>query len=152
MPFSADKLANLKERGGTYEFEFETTNVYNDDAVICRICGKNNYAPGISIYASGAELVISRTVDTPEYDEDGELININAGYIKAVSTKYKAEESNRISFVITPDGDTNADGTEYRNRILKIYVNGELCGAYPYDKGANFLNDSKITFRGSEDL
>ena len=150
-PFSSDKIESLQTNGATYEFEFETTKVYNDDAVICRICGKNNYAPGISIYASGAELVISRTVDTPEYDEDGELININAGYIKAVSTKYKAEESNRISFVITPDGDTNADGTEYRNRILKIYVNGELCGAYPYDKGANFLNDSKITFRGSED-
>lgn len=151
MPFSSDKINSLKENGGTYEFEFETTKVYNDDAVICRICGDNNNAPGISIYASGAELVISRTVDTPVYDENGELININAGYIKAVNTKYKAEESNRISFVITPDGETNADGTEYRNRILKIYVNGELCGAYPYDKGANFLNDSKITFRGSEE-
>ena len=151
MPFSSDKINSLKENGGTYEFEFETTKVYNDDAVICRICGDNNNAPGISIYASGAELVISRTVDTPVYDENGELININAGYIKAVNTKYKAEESNRISFVITPDGETNADGSEYRNRILKIYVNGELCGAYPYDKGANFLNDSKITFRGSEE-
>ena len=151
MPFSSDKINTLRENGGTYEFEFETTKVYNDDAVICRICGNNNNAPGISIYASGAELVISRTVDTPVYDENGELININAGYIKAVSTKYKAEESNRISFVITPDGETNADGTDYRNRILKIYVNGELCGAYPYDKGANFLNNSKITFRGSEE-
>ena len=151
MPFSSDKLTNLNERGGTYEFEFETTNVYNDDAVICRICGTKNFAPGISIYASGAELVVSREVDEPVYDEDGELININAGYIKAVSTKYKAEESNRISFVITPDGDKNSDGSDYRDRILKIYVNGELCGAYPYDKGANFLNDSKITFRGSED-
>lgn len=150
-PFSSDKYENLKLRGATFEFEFETTNVYNDDAIICRICGRENFAPGISIYASGAELVISRTVDTPVYDKDGNLININAGYIKAVSTKYKAEESNRISFVITADGDKNADGSDYRNRILKIYVNGELCGAYPYDKGANFINDSKITFRGSEE-
>ena len=150
-PFSSDKMQNLKERGGTYEFEFETTNVYNDDAIICRICGNNNFAPGISIYASGAELVISREEVKPEYDENGEIININAGYIKAVSTKYKAEESNRISFVITPEGDKNEDGTEYRDRILKIYVNGELCGAYPYDKGTNFVNDSKITFRGSEE-
>lgn len=150
-PFSSDKISTLKERGGTYEFEFETTNVYNDDAVICRICGNNNFAPGISIYASGAELVVSREKVEPEYDENGEIININAGYIKAVSTKYKAEESNRISFVITPEGDKNEDGTEYRDRILKIYVNGELCGAYPYDKGTNFLNDSNITFRGSED-
>lgn len=150
-PFSMDKLETLKERGGTYEFEFETTNVYNDDAVICRIAGNKNFAPGISIYASGAELVVSREVVEPEYDEDGELINTNAGYIKAVSTKYKAEESNRISFVITPDNDTNSDGTPYRDRILKIYVNGELCGAYPYDKGTNFLNDADITFRGGDD-
>ena len=138
QPFSQDKLTTIKNQGATFEFEFETTNVYNDDAVICRICGNNQYAPGISIYASGAELVISRAVES-----DGE----NAGYTKAVSTKYKAEESNRISFVITPDED-NAD---YRNRILSIYVNGEMCGAYAYDNGTNFFNDSKITFRGSED-
>ena len=106
------------------------TNVYNDDAVICRICGKENFAPGIVISASGAELVISREVVTG----DGE----NAGYTKKVSTKYKAEESNRISFVITPDSD--AEG--YRNRILSIYVNGEMCGAYAYDHGTNFFNDS----------
>lgn len=150
-PFSMDKLETLKERGGTYEFEFETTNVYNDDAVICRIAGNKNFAPGISIYASGAELVVSREEVEPEYDENGELVNTNAGYIKAVSTKYKAEESNRISFVITPDNDTNPDGTPYRDRILKIYVNGELCGAYPYDKGTNFLNDADITFRSGDD-
>lgn len=151
QPFSSDKLEALKERGGTYEFEFETTNVYNDDAVICRIAGNKNFAPGISIYASGAELVVSREVVEPEYNEKGEQINENAGYIKAVSTKYKAEESNRISFVITPDSNENADGTPYRDRILKIYVNGEICGAYPYDKGTNFLNDASITFRGSEE-
>ena len=112
----------MKAQGATFEFEFETTNVYNDDAVICRICGNDNFAPGIVIYASGAELVISREIVTG----DGE----NAGYNKKVSTKYKAEESNRISFVITPD--SNEEG--YRNRILSIYVNGELCGAYAYDK------------------
>ena len=138
-PFSEDKLQTLKSQGGTFEFEFETTNVYNDDAVICRICGNNNYSPGIVIYASGAELVISREIITGD-DE-------NAGYTKKVSTKYKSEESNRISFVITPD----SNEPDYRNRILSIYVNGELCGAYAYDNGTNFYNDSKITFRGSED-
>ena len=138
QPFAQDRLQTLKEQGATFEFEFETTNVYNDDAVICRITGNENFTPGISIYASGAELVISRAVVS-----EGE----NAGYTKAVSTKYKAEESNRISFVITPD----SDDEEYRNRILSIYVNGELCGSYAYDKGTNFYNDSKITFRGSKD-
>ena len=143
-PFDEDKLEKLKLQGITLEFEFETTNVYDDNAVICRICGNNNFAPGISIYAAGAELAISREIITDEKDE-------NAGYAKMVSTKYKSEESNRISFVITPDGEFNGDGSEYRNRILKIYVNGELCGAYAYDKGANFYNDSNITFRGGKD-
>ena len=138
-PFAEENIEAMKAQGATFEFEFETTNVYNDDAVICRICGNDNFAPGIVIYASGAELVISREIVTG----DGE----NAGYNKKVSTKYKAEESNRISFVITPD--SNEEG--YRNRILSIYVNGELCGAYAYDKGTNFSNDSNITFRGSED-
>lgn len=138
-PFSEDKLATIKANGATFEFEFETTNVYNDDAVICRICGNENFAPGIVITASGAELVISREI----VSGDG----VNAGYTKKVSTKYKAEESNRISFVITPDSDTEG----YRNRILSIYVNGELSGAYAYDHDTNFFNDSKITFRGNED-
>ena len=143
-PFDEDKLETMELQGATFEFEFETTNVYNDDAVICRICGNDNFAPGISIYAAGAELAISREIVTDEKDE-------NAGYAKMVSTKYKSEESNRISFVITPDAEYNGDGSEYRNRILKIYVNGELCGAYAYDNGANFFNDSKITFRGNKD-
>lgn len=191
-PFSSDKIKNLKERGGTFEFEFETTNVYNDDAVICRIAGENNYAPGINIYASGAELVVSREIVQSRYiiksitDDQGNVIapsdanennskvvnsvpstqnkdfkylivdghyyewfeeTENVGYIKSVSTKYKSEESNRISFVITPDLDTEG----YRDRILKIYVNGEICGAYPYDKGTNFTNGSNITFIGSEE-
>ena len=137
-PFSEENLSKIKELGFTFEIEFETTNVYNDDAVICRICGQNNFAPGIVISASGAELVISRKVMT-----EGD----NAGYAKKVSTKYKAEESNRISFVITPD----RDETDYRNRILSIYVNGELCGAYAYDKGTNFFNDSNISFRGNDE-
>lgn len=138
-PFSEDKLETIKLQGATFEFEFETTNVYNDDAVICRICGNEDFSPGIVIYASGAELVISREVVTGE--------NVNSGYTKKVSTKYKSEESNRISFVITPD--LESDG--YRNRILSIYVNGEICGAYAYDHNTNFFNDSEITFRGSED-
>ena len=137
-PFSEDKLPTIKAQGLTFEIEFETTNVYNDDAVICRICGNENFAPGIVISASGAELVISRETVT-----DGE----NAGYTKKVSTKYKAEESNRISFVITPDRDDEG----YRNRILSIYVNGKLSGAYAYDHGTNFFNDSNISFRGNED-
>lgn len=139
-PFSGkENLQKIKELGFTFEIEFETTNVYNDDAVICRICGNDNFAPGIVISASGAELVISRKV-VAEGD--------NAGYAKKVSTKYKAEENNRISFVITPDDE---EDKTYRNRILSIYVNGELCGAYAYDRGTNFSNDSNISFRGNDE-
>ena len=139
QPFAEENLQAIKEFGFTFEIEFETTNVYNDDAIICRICGNEDFAPGIVISASGAELVISREVVTGE--------GVNAGYTKKVSTKYKAEENNRISFVITPD----SDESDYRNRILSIYVNGELCGAYAYDHGTNFGNDSFISFRGNDE-
>ena len=144
QPFSADMINKIKRNGATFEFEFETTNVYDDNAVICRICGTKNFAPGISIYASGAELVISREMVEAEYDEEGNQTNTNAGYIKAVSTKYKSEESNRISFVITPDIEGN------REKLLLIYVNGECCGAYPYTNVNEFFNVSKISFRGTE--
>jgi hypothetical protein len=194
-PFSKNYAQALKERGATFEFDFETTNVYNDDAIICKIVGDKDNAPGIIIYASGAELVISReivksryvlasvrdfddnvivppestenntiTVDVLPSEENKDYKFIifnddyytwheetdNVGYIKSVSTKFKSEESNRISFVITPDKE-DSDTKEYRDRILKIYVNGEICGAYPYEKGTNFSNESKITFMGTED-
>ena len=141
-PFSDTMVKTIKERGATFEFEFETTNVYDDNAVICRICGNKNYAPGISIYAAGAEMVISREIVESSDKEDAD--NTNAGYMKAVSTKYKSEESNRISFVITPDIEDD------REKLLLIYVNGECCGAYPYSRNENFFNDSTICFRGTE--
>ena len=125
QPFSADMINKIKRNGATFEFEFETTNVYDDNAVICRICGTKNFAPGISIYASGAELVISREMVEPEYDEEGNQTNTNAGYIKAVSTKYKSEESNRISFVITPSVLTIAQSAHLlirRFAILGVYL------------------------------
>ena len=145
-PFANGNFSSTN--GGTFEFEFETTNVYNDDAIICQICSNKDYAPGITIYASGAELVISREIVEPEYDDEGNQINVNAGYIQSVSTKFKSEENNRISFVITPNNTTESG---YRNRLIKIYVNGELCGAYPYESDTNFFNDSFITFRGTSD-
>ena len=142
QPFSANMVEIIKRQGATFEFEFETTNVYDDNAVICRICGNKNFAPGISIYASGAEMVISREIVKTSEEEGAD--NTNAGYIKAVSTKYKSEESNRISFVITPDIEGN------REKLLLIYVNGECCGAYPYPQNENFFNNSTISFRGTD--
>ena len=126
----AKKFADqIKTRGITLEFELETTDVYNDDAVICRICGGNNFSPGISIYASGADMMIDRNNE------------------KGVSVKYKSEESVRLSFVVTPD----SDAADYRERLMYIYVDGIMSGAYAYTHGETLLNDSIVSFRGNKD-
>lgn len=147
QPFGDAMIKEIESRGATFEFEFETTNVYDDNAVICRICGEDNYAPGISIYAAGAELVISREIVESSEEEGAD--NTNAGYMRAVSTKYKSEDSNRVSFVITPNIN-NGTSEENRDKMLLIYVNGECCGAYPYAKNDNFSNNSKVSFRGTD--
>ena len=66
--------------GKTLEFEFETTNVTNDDAVICDLRDSNNL--GLLITASKATMTVG------------------FGEKESVSRNYKANERVRISFVI----------------------------------------------------
>lgn len=66
------------KNGKTLEFEFETFNVTDDDAIICDL--RNNDNIGLCITASKAFL--------------------NVGAEESVSTNYKSEENVRISFVI----------------------------------------------------
>lgn len=117
--------------GCTFEFEFNTTNVYNDDAVICNLCDDKG-EPGIIITATEAKFIIKKGLYGPDTDT-------------AASTKFKSGENNRITFVITPRGEQ-----DNRGRFVKVYVNGVICGAVVYDYNANLLNDKKIHFEGTE--
>lgn len=66
--------------GKTIEIEFETSNVTNDDAIICDL--RNNNGLGLLITASKASMIVG------------------IGDKQSVSSNYKANERVRISFVL----------------------------------------------------
>lgn len=106
--------------GKTLEFEFATSSVINDDAVICDL---RNGTTGILITASEASL--SSAAGTK------------------VSVKYKSEENIRIAFVVNPsEGVTN-------KRLVFIYVNGILSGAANYAISDNFRVTKNLAFVSS---
>ena len=122
---------NKLAAGATFEFEFNTTNVYDDDAVICNLCDDSGQ-PGIIITATEAKFIIKKGMYGPDSDT-------------AASTKFKSGENNRISFVITPRGEQ-----DNRGRFVKVYVNGVICGAVVYDYNANLVNTKKLHFEGTD--
>lgn len=66
--------------GKTLEFEFETVNVIDDDAIICDV--RNDNGVGLLITASEASLRVGTASD------------------QIVSTKFKSNENIRISFIL----------------------------------------------------
>lgn len=96
--------------GRTLEFELSTTNVQDDNAVICDL--RNEAGTGLLITASEATLV-------------------SAGGSK-VGTKFKSGENIRISFVI------NKKIGAVNKGLVFIYINGELSGAVDYAPTDNF--------------
>lgn len=109
-PLSPDPTVN----GKTVEFEFATTNVSDDNAVICDL--RNSSGTGLLITAS-------------------EVILKSAGGAK-VSTKFKSEENIRVALVINRKAGTASKG------LVFIYVNGVLSGATNYASMDNFTSDA----------
>lgn len=118
-PLSSDSV----NTGKTFEIEFASTNVSNNDAIICDL--RNSSGTGILITASEASL-------------------ISAGGAK-VSTKYKAEENIRISFVI------NRSRGVANKTLIMMYINGILSGSASYATNDNFISDKNITIKSTED-
>ena len=116
-------LTNLvATRGLTFEIEFSTFNVSNDDAVICSIKNEGENTAGIVITASEA------------------ILSDNS--MNKVSTKFKANENNRISFVVDP--------VTQGKPLMFIYVNGAACGAAGYSTiVSSFAADKYIKIAGS---
>ena len=119
-PFANDPMA----AGKTIEVEFATRNVIDNDGVILDLT--NDSGHGLVITASEAKLVTSDN--------------------KVLSTKFKAEEANRISFVINRRESGNNAG------FVFIYVNGVLSGAAEYAKTATIRATKNILFSGSSDI
>lgn len=120
VPFEKDPMST----GKTIEVEFATRNVVNNDDVVLDLT--NNSGHGLLITASEARLTTSDN--------------------KVVSTKFKAEEENRISFVINRRESGNNAG------FVFIYVNGVLSGAAEYAKTATIRCTKNIVFSGTSDI
>lgn len=120
VPFERDPMS----AGKTIEVEFATRNVIDNDGVILDLTNENGH--GLLITASEARLVTSDN--------------------KVVSTKFKAEEQNRISFIINRRESGNNAG------FVFIYVNGILSGAAEYSNTATIRVTKNIVFNGSSDV
>ena len=116
-PLATDATAT----GKTFEFEFSTRNVEDDNAVICDLTSGGT---GILITASEARITSSA----------GEVL----------STRFKAGEVNRIAFVINRKTSVTYKG------LVFVYVNGIISGAVNYGSADNFVSSAMISFRGSE--
>lgn len=116
-PFSPDPSIN----GKTLEFEFSTSNVSDDNAVICDL--RNSNGVGLLLTASEATLTSS-------------------GGAK-VSVKYKSEENIRVSFVINRKTGATMKGLAF------IYINGVACGAVNFSTNDNFISDKTLTISGT---
>ena len=115
----------------TIELEFGTSDVRNNDTVICDM--RNADGAGILITASEISL-ISHSAAASGSSDSGR-----------VGTKFKSGEKYRISFVITPK-------TGVVNKCMAyVYVNGVLSGATSFSATDNFVSDKQINISGSED-
>ena len=107
--------------GLTLELEFSTSQVNNENAVLCDL--RNSSGKGLLLTASEASLSSS-----------GDAM---------VSTKFKSGENIRIAFVINP-----ATGATNKGLVF-IYIDGILSGASNYAENDNFLSDTLLKIGGT---
>lgn len=109
--------------GKTLEFEYSSSCVSNDDAVLCDL--RNDNGVGILITASKASI--------------HSLGGVN------LSVRYKPEEQLRISFVINPSANVTNKG------LVFICVNGIVSAAANFSESDNFISDKLLSFDGTSD-
>lgn len=107
--------------GRTLEFEFASSNVSDDTAVLCDLTGSNG--SGIVITASEAKIVSRGGV--------------------TLSVKYKSEENTRITFVVNRATNATNKG------LVFIYVNGVVSGAINFSASDDFISDTVLAFNGT---
>lgn len=115
-------LADATNTGKTMEFEFSTTGVSDDNAMVCDL--RDASGTGILITASKVSLISSGG--------------------KVLSTPFKSEENIRVAFVINKDSGVTNKGLAF------IYVNGIASGAVNFATTDNFISSSALRFAGSE--
>ena len=107
--------------GRTLEFEFKTTNVNDDDAVICDL--RNAQGAGLLITATKVSL----------RSENGVLME----------NEFKADENVRIGIVIHRSASSSRKGLSF------IYANGTVSRCVNWESADNYASDAQIEFIGS---
>ena len=108
------------DKGRTLEFEFRTTNVNDDDAVIC------------DLRENGVGLLITATKIS---------LTSEAGVV--VENEFKANEDVRLSIVI------NKTSGSTRKGLSLIYANGCVSRCENWGAGDSYESNAQITFSGS---
>lgn len=114
---------NPTDNGVTFEMEWMTKNVSNDDAVICDM--RNS---------KGAGLVITAT-----------KIRITSNNGITVETDYKPNELVRVGIVI------NKTDNSANKRMTMLYCNGVISRCESWSIGDNYSSDTNMTITGSEE-
>lgn len=107
-------------RGRTLEFEFMTTNVNDDNAVIC------------DLTENGVGLLITATKVSLTSDEG-----------KVIETEFKANENVRVGIVI------NRATSSTRKGLAFIYANGSVSRCVNFGVNDNFEAGTQIKFDGT---
>ena len=117
----APLASDATSTGKTLEFEFSTTGVSDDNAVICDL--RDSSGTGILITASSASLTSSGG--------------------KVLSRSFKSEENIRVGFVINKHIGVVNKGLAF------VYINGINSGAVNFTNTDNFMSSKKIHFEGT---
>lgn len=114
---------NPTDKGKTIEVEFMTTNVNNDNAIICDL--RNENGTGLVITATKVSLISEAgvTIETPF--KDGEFIRVGFVINKAVGSTNKC--------------------------MAFIYVNGKYARGTSWAVTDSYTSDKELLFTGSED-
>ena len=115
--------ADATNTGKTMEFEFSTTGVSNDNAVVCDL--RDSSGTGILITASKVSL----------FSFGG----------KELSRQFKSEENIRVGIVINKDVEVTNKGLAF------LYINGVGSGAINFATTDNFMSSKSLTIAGTSE-
>ena len=115
--------ADATNTGKTLEFEFATTGVASDDAVVCDL----RDASGTGILITASEVTL--------FSSGG----------KHLGRPFKSGENIRVAFVINKDSGVTNKGMAF------IYINGIVSGSIDFSATDNFMSSRNIVFSGSAD-
>lgn len=118
---------NVKQHGLTFELEFATTNVSDDDTVILDMLLNS---VGLKVTASEASLSNSIWIGNADTEK------------RALKTRYKSGETYRIAYVINPFANVTNHG------LVFIYVNGRISGAKAYTSASEFTSGKTFSLSG----